>query len=83
LGLDLGGLKREFFDCFFTEFFGLNGKLTLDMFVFNENKSFILFNTNSIENNIMFENAGILFALAIKNNIPIKIKFPKAYIKKL
>lgn len=78
-GVDEGGVKKEFFMLLIRQLFDPN----YGMFKYNEDKRIFWFNLYSFESTLKFELIGILFGLAIFNDVIIDIKFPSLIYKKL
>lgn len=78
-GVDEGGVKKEFFMLLVRQLFDPN----YGMFNYNHKKHFFWFNLFSFESISKFELIGILFGLAIYNDVIIDVKFPGVIYKKL
>ena len=78
-GVDEGGVRKEFFLLFIRQIFDPN----YGMFNYYKKSRFYWFNHYSFEPKIKYELIGIIFGLAIYNNIILDVKFPLAVYKKL
>ena len=78
-GVDEGGVRKEFFLLFIRQIFDPD----YGMFNYNKNTRFYWFNHYTFEPKIKYELIGIIFGLAIYNNIILDVKFPLVVYKKL
>ena len=78
-GVDEGGVRKEFFLLFIRQIFDPN----YGMFNYNEKTRFYWFNHYTFEPKIKYELIGIIFGLAIYNNIILDVKFPLTIYRKL
>ena len=78
-GVDEGGVRKEFFLLFIRQIFDPN----YGMFTYNSKTRLYWFNHYSFEPKIKYELIGIIFGLAIYNNIILDVKFPLSVYKKL
>ena len=78
-GEDEGGVRKEFFLLFIRQIFDPN----YGMFKYNSKTRLYWFNHYTFEPKIKYELIGIIFGLAIYNNIILDVKFPIAVYKKL
>ncbi|XP_012527820.1 probable E3 ubiquitin-protein ligase HERC4 isoform X2 [Monomorium pharaonis] len=76
---DVGGVRKEFFMLLFAEILDFK----YGMFKEYEETRTIWFNSDSLEDEIMFSLIGILCGLAIYNFVIINLPFPLALYKKL
>ena len=77
--VDEGGVRKEFFLLFIRQIFDPD----YGMFNYNKNTRFYWFNHYTFEPKIKYELIGIIFGLAIYNNIILDVKFPLVVYKKL
>jgi hypothetical protein len=78
-GIDLGGVKKEFFQLLIKELFNPD----YAMFDSKHQGRFYWFNKLSFECSVNFELIGTLLALAIYNSVLLSIPLPKVVYKKL
>jgi len=78
-GEDEGGVRKEFFLLFIRQIFDPN----YGMFSYNSKTRLYWFNHYTFEPKIKYELIGIIFGLAIYNNIILDVKFPLTVYKKL
>ena len=78
-GVDEGGVRKEFFLLFIRQIFDPN----YGMFNYNEKTRLYWFNHYTFEPKIKYELIGIIFGLAIYNNIILDVKFPLTVYRKL
>jgi ubiquitin-protein ligase E3 A len=78
-GVDEGGVRKEFFLLFIRQIFDPN----YGMFNYHPKTRLYWFNHYTFEPKIKYELIGIIFGLAIYNNIILDVKFPIAVYKKL
>ena len=78
-GVDEGGVRKEFFLLFIRQIFDPN----YGMFNYNEKTRLYWFNHYTFEPKIKYELIGIIFGLAIYNNIILDVKFPITVYRKL
>ena len=78
-GVDEGGVRKEFFLLFIRQIFDPD----YGMFNYNSKTRFYWFNHYTFEPKIKYELIGIIFGLAIYNNIILDVKFPLVVYKKL
>ena len=78
-GVDEDGVRKEFFLLFIRQIFDPN----YGMFNYNEKTSIYWFNHYTFEPKIKYELIGIIFGLAIYNNIILDVKFPLTIYRKL
>ena len=78
MGVDEGGLTKEFFQLLTKRLFDPN----YAMFVVR-NDRFLWFNADSFESSMNFEMVGILLGLALYNSTILEIRFPLVIYKKL
>ena len=78
-GVDEGGVRKEFFLLFIRQIFDPN----YGMFNYNTKTRLYWFNHYTFEPKIKYELIGIIFGLAIYNNIILDVKFPLTVYKKL
>ena len=78
-GVDEGGVRKEFFLLFIRQIFDPN----YGMFNYNEKTRLYWFNHYTFEPKIKYELIGIIFGLAIYNNIILDVKFPITVFRKL
>ena len=78
-GVDEGGVRKEFFLLFIRQIFDPN----YGMFNYNKKTRLYWFNHYTFEPKIKYELIGIIFGLAIYNNIILDVKFPLTVYKKL
>ena len=78
-GVDEGGVRKEFFLLFIRQIFDPD----YGMFNYNKKTRLYWFNHYTFEPKIKYELIGIIFGLAIYNNIILDVKFPLTVYKKL
>ena len=78
-GVDEGGVRKEFFLLFIRQIFDPN----YGMFNYNSKTRLYWFNHYTFEPKIKYELIGIIFGLAIYNNIILDVKFPITVYRKL
>ena len=78
-GVDEGGVRKEFFLLFIRQIFDPN----YGMFNYNQKTRLYWFNHFTFEPKIKYELIGIIFGLAIYNNIILDVKFPITVYRKL
>jgi len=78
-GVDEGGVRKEFFLLFIRQIFDPN----YGMFNYNSKTRLYWFNHYTFEPKIKYELIGIIFGLAIYNNIILDVKFPLTVYRKL
>ena len=78
-GVDEGGVRKEFFILLIRQIFDPN----YGMFSYNKKTRLYWFNHYSFEPKIKYELIGIIFGLAIYNNIILDVKFPITVYRKL
>ena len=78
-GVDEGGVRKEFFLLFIRQIFDPD----YGMFSYNKKTRLYWFNHYTFEPKIKYELIGIIFGLAIYNNIILDVKFPLVVYKKL
>ena len=78
-GVDEGGVRKEFFLLFIRQIFDPN----YGMFNYNPKTRLYWFNHYTFEPKIKYELIGIIFGLAIYNNIILDVKFPITVYRKL
>ena len=78
-GVDEGGVRKEFFLLFIRQIFDPN----YGMFNYNQKTRLYWFNHYTFEPKIKYELIGIIFGLAIYNNIILDVKFPLTVYRKL
>ena len=78
-GVDEGGVRKEFFLLFIRQIFDPN----YGMFNYNSKTRLYWFNHFTFEPKIKYELIGIIFGLAIYNNIILDVKFPITVYRKL
>ena len=78
-GVDEGGVRKEFFLLFIRQIFDPD----YGMFNYNKKTRLYWFNHYSFEPKIKYELIGIIFGLAIYNNIILDVKFPLTVYKKI
>ena len=78
-GVDEGGVRKEFFLLFIRQIFDPN----YGMFNYNQKTRLYWFNHFTFEPKIKYELIGIIFGLAIYNNIILDVKFPISVYRKL
>ena len=78
-GVDEGGVRKEFFLLFIRQIFDPD----YGMFNYNKKTRLYWFNHYTFEINLKYELIGIIFGLAIYNNIILDVKFPLTVYKKL
>ena len=78
LGVDEGGVKKEFFSILTEQLFDPNFGMFLE-----KGQGFLWFNTDSFECNLNFELVGTLLGLALYNEVILSLKFPAVVYKKL
>ena len=78
-GVDEGGVRKEFFLLFIRQIFDPD----YGMFTYNKKTRLFWFNHYTFEPKIKYELIGIIFGLAIYNNIILDVKFPLVVYKKL
>jgi hypothetical protein len=78
-GVDEGGVRKEFFLLFIRQIFDPD----YGMFSYNKKTRLYWFNHYTFEPKIKYELIGIIFGLAIYNNIILDVKFPLIVYKKL
>lgn len=79
LGVDEGGVQKEFFQLLIKQLFDTN----YTMFTYNDESRRFWFNGNTFEPNIKFELMGILTGIAIYNSVILDLHMPLAIYKKL
>ena len=77
--VDEGGVRKEFFLLFIRQIFDPD----YGMFNYNKKTRLYWFNHYTFEPKIKYELIGIIFGLAIYNNIILDVKFPLTVYKKL
>ena len=78
-GVDEGGVRKEFFILLIRQIFDPN----YGMFSYNKKTRLFWFNHYTFEPKIKYELIGIIFGLAIYNNIILDVKFPITVFRKL
>ena len=78
-GVDEGGVRKEFFLLFIRQIFDPD----YGMFNYNKKTRLYWFNHYTFEPKIKYELIGIIFGLAIYNNIILDVKFPLTVYKKI
>ena len=78
-GVDEGGVRKEFFLLFIRQIFDPD----YGMFNYNKKTRLYWFNHFTFEPKIKYELIGIIFGLAIYNNIILDVKFPLTVYKKI
>ena len=78
-GVDEGGVRKEFFLLFIRQIFDPQ----YGMFNYNTKTRLYWFNHYTFEPKVKYELIGIIFGLAIYNNIILDVKFPLVVYKKL
>ena len=78
-GVDEGGVRKEFFLLLIRQIFDPN----YGMFNYNPKTRLYWFNHYTFEPKIKYELIGIIFGLAIYNNIILDVKFPITVFRKL
>ncbi len=78
-GVDEGGVRKEFFLLFIRQIFDPD----YGMFNYNKKTRLYWFNHYTFEPKIKYELIGIIFGLAIYNNVILDVKFPLTVYKKL
>ena len=78
-GVDEGGVRKEFFLLFIRQIFDPD----YGMFNYNQKTRLYWFNHYTFEINLKYELIGVIFGLAIYNNIILDVKFPLTVYKKL
>jgi len=78
-GIDEGGVSKEFFQLIIEELFNPD----FGMFDFNEKFNTCWFNPGSFETENQFTLIGLLFGIAIYNNIILDVHFPPVLYRKL
>ena len=78
-GVDEGGVRKEFFLLFIRQIFDPD----YGMFNYNKKTRLYWFNHYTFEINLKYELIGVIFGLAIYNNIILDVKLPITVYKKL
>jgi ubiquitin-protein ligase E3 A len=78
-GVDVGGVKKEFFQLIVREMFDP----VYTMFCYSEDTHSYWFNPDTLESNINFELVGTILGLAIYNGVILDVHLPLAAYKKL
>ena len=78
-GVDEGGVRKEFFLLFIRQIFDPQ----YGMFNYNTKTRLYWFNHYTFEPKVKYELIGIIFGLAIYNNIILDVKFPLVVYKKI
>ena len=78
-GVDEGGVRKEFFLLFIRQIFDPQ----YGMFNYNDKTRLYWFNHYTFEPKIKYELIGVIFGLAIYNNIILDVKFPLVVYKKI
>lgn len=78
-GVDVGGVKKEFFQLIVKEMFDP----AYTMFVYSEDTHMYWFNADTLESNVNFELVGTILGLAIYNAVILDVHLPIAAYKKL
>ena len=78
-GVDEGGVRKEFFLLFIRQIFDPD----YGMFNYNKKTRLYWFNHYTFEPKLKYELIGIIFGLAIYNNVILDVKFPLTVYKKL
>jgi len=78
-GIDEGGVSKEFFQLVVNEIFNPD----FGMFVHQDDRKTVWFNSNSFENEAQFTLIGIVLGLDIYNNVILAVNFPMVVYRKL
>ncbi|KAF1992579.1 hypothetical protein K402DRAFT_320981 [Aulographum hederae CBS 113979] len=78
-GVDVGGLRKEFFMLAMEEIFKPDG----DLFVFDDESNFCYFNSHTFERPEAYYRVGALLGLAVYNSTILEIPFPPFFFRKL
>lgn len=78
-GIDEGGVSKEFFQLVIEELFNPD----FGMFEFNKETNLCWFNPSSFETENQFTLIGLLFGIAIYNNVILNVNFPPVLYRKL
>lgn len=79
LGMDQGGVQKEFFQMILSKLLDVN----YGLFLYDDQTRYNWINSATIDLDIYFELVGILIGLAIYNGIMLGVSFPQIFYKKI